>query len=461
MSNLTANSCLRCGGELRFDPAGEIIGCSSGCALFLIRPSANGEGPVTRTAELLAGAEPVGLGSLPLPNNRATLQPPRLAHEPAILDVFARDLGKCGLVGEDRAAKLVFLAAVSRLHDRPVSVVLKGPSSGGKSFTVETVLAFFPEHAYHALTGGSERALAYSQEPLKHRMLVIYEAAGITGDLPSYFLRSLLSEGRLRYETVESTAEGIKSKLIEREGPTGLIVTTTAVKLHPENETRLLSIPVNDTPEQTRQVLRALADEDEQLRPDLLPWLTLQDWLAAGECEVSIPFAARLAELIPPVAVRLRRDFSTVLGLVRAHALLHRASRATDNAGRIVATLDDYAVVRELLLELVSDGVGATVCKETRETVEAVEALKGRHENGVPQRAIVQRLKVDKSAISRRVRVALEAGYLVNMEERRGRLHRLEVGEPLPDEVEILPAPDALDSSCTVAQLPGGERGSS
>jgi hypothetical protein len=143
-----------------------------------------------------------------------------------------------------------------------------------------------------------------------------------------------------------------------------------------------------------------------------------------------------------------------------ARALLHRASRPTDDAGRIVATVDDYAIVRQLLLELVSDGVGATVRKETRETVEAVEALKATHENGVPQRAVVQRLEVDKSAVSRRVRVALEAGYLVNLEERRGRPHRLDLGEPLPDELEILPAPEDLDSSCTVAQLPGGEAGS-
>jgi hypothetical protein len=70
-------------------------------------------------------------------------------------------------------------------------------------------------------------------------------------------------------ETVESTAEGVKARLIEREGPTGVILTTTAVNLHPENETRMLSIPVTDTQDQTRQVLRALACEDEHDGPDL------------------------------------------------------------------------------------------------------------------------------------------------------------------------------------------------
>ncbi len=49
----------------------------------------------------------------------------------------------------------------------------------------------------------SEHALAYSKEPLAHRFLVLDEAAGLEGDFASYLLRSLLSEGCIRYETVE------------------------------------------------------------------------------------------------------------------------------------------------------------------------------------------------------------------------------------------------------------------
>jgi hypothetical protein len=37
-----------------------------------------------------------------------------------------------------------------------------------------------------------------------------------------------------------------------------------------------------------------------------------------------------------------------VLNLIKAHAILHQASRDRDDQGRIVATVDDYAIVREL-----------------------------------------------------------------------------------------------------------------
>ena len=49
----------------------------------------------------------------------------------------------------------------------------------------------------------SEHALAYSHEPLVHRFLILYEAAGLESDFASYLLRSLLSEGCIKYETVE------------------------------------------------------------------------------------------------------------------------------------------------------------------------------------------------------------------------------------------------------------------
>jgi hypothetical protein len=248
-----------------------------------------------------------------------------LARAENILTEFDRALETVGLVGERRVAKLIYLAVTSRLLDRPVSIAVKGPSSDGKSFTVESVLRFFPGEAFHALTAMSDRALAYSTEPLKHRHLVIYEAAGMASDFATYLIRSLLSEGRLRYETVEKTRDGLVPKFIEREGPTGLIVTTTSVRLHPENETRMLSLTVSDTREQTAAVFRALANGRTH-GADLSQWLALQTWLATYNCQVDIPYAAPLAKMVPPVAVRLRRDFKTVLTLIRAHALLHQAS---------------------------------------------------------------------------------------------------------------------------------------
>jgi hypothetical protein len=170
-------------------------------------------------------------------------------------------------------------------------------------------------------------------------------------------MRSLLSEGRIRYETVEKTRDGMKPKLIVREGPTGLIVTTTQTSLHPENETRLLSIQVTDTAYQTKEIFKRIAKGRTDSAIDFSMWHALQTWLECGEKRVFIPFAEELAEKVPPIAVRLRRDFRQLLILIESHALLHRAKRKTDSEGRIIAEIQDYAAVYDLVLDLLSESV--------------------------------------------------------------------------------------------------------
>ncbi len=269
---------------------------------------------------------------------------------------------------------------------------------------------------------------------------------------------SLLSEGCVRYETVEKGADGaLRARLVEREGPTGLIVSTTSVALHPENETRLLSLAATDTADQTKLVLARLA-VDDLTEPDFARWHDLQVWLETAEHRVAIPYASTLADLVPPVAVRLRRDFGAVLSLIRAHALLHQASRARDAKGKVVATIEDYAVVHDLVFDIVSEGVEATVPATVRELVEAVAGS----EEPLSIAQLASLLGLDKSATSRRWQNARRRGYVKNLEERRGKPARIVLGDPLPDEVEILPSPERLEECCSVAGESGGvarERG--
>jgi hypothetical protein len=392
-----------------------------------------------------------------------------LATEPDILAKVAETIAARGVAGEERAVKLLYLILTTRVLPRPVCASVKGPSSGGKSYLVEQVLALVPDECYHALSAMSERALAYSEEPLAHRFLVIYEAAGLAGDFASYLMRSLISEGRIRYETVDKTKEGLKGRLIERAGPTGLIVTTTAVHLHPENETRMLSIPVTDTQDQTRHILRTIAAGAQGSDPppavDLDQWHALQRWLAGADHRVTVPYARLLSDLIPPVAVRLRRDFTLLVTLIQAHAVLHQATRAKDTEGRIVATLADYAAVRGLIADLVAEGVEATVSPTVRETVTtAGRLLRLVHpadddEATISVAQLAKALELDKGTVSRRVKVALDREYLRNLETRRGKPARLTLGDPLPGDSDLLPAVATLAAAwnrCGVAAHPLG-----
>jgi hypothetical protein len=398
--------------------------------------------------------------------------------EPRILDRFSEDLERAGATGEDRIGKLLFLSVTSRFLDRPVSIAVKGASSGGKSEMVGRVLSFFPKAAYLSLTAMSERVLAYDKENVKHRMLVITEASALHGEIGSYLLRTLLSEGRIEYRVVEKKNGEHGTRHISREGPTGLILTTTRIQTHPENETRLLSVTINDTPEQSRNVFRRIAQKSGSaaLRgtpPDIEKWHALHEWIELQDHHVEIPYADGLAELFPTAATRLRRDFGLILNLIKTHAMLHQANRERSHEGWIIATVDDYSAVRVLVDDLLAESLETSVPPALRETVDAVKqliresfltrtALKQEEMAEMPrpitQKLVANKLEIDKSNASRRIHQAIGAGYLIN-EQKNGRPMDLRIAEPMPSDRSVLPTAADVQrvmTSCAVAQLQGG-----
>ena len=133
-----------------------------------------------------------------------------------------------------------------------------------------------------------------------------------------------------------------------------------------------------------------------------------------------------------------------MLTLIRAHALLHQASRRRDADGRLVAEVADYAAVRELVAEFWQRGGGGDQARGTGNGASGCENLLADGRDEVKQADIKKALKLDKSVVSRRVAAAVDAGVLRNLEDRKGRPTRLVLGDPLPKEIELLPKPRSV-----------------
>jgi hypothetical protein len=265
------------------------------------------------------------------------------------------------MAGEEHNARLLYLMTTTRLFDRCMSGAIKGPSSAGKSEIRHRVLDYMPPEDVVAFSTLSEKALLYFDGDFPHKILSMGEAAGAEEQsLQDYLLRELLSAGKLVYRVVQKIGNDLMTVTIEKNGPVCFLVTTTKAALHPENETRLVSIEVDDSGEQTLSVIEKVAEaiglNAEKAVVDFEPWRNFQRWLAAGNRSVIVPFAKELGKLIPPRSVRLRRDFSQILLAVKAHALLHRNHRQVDDRGQIVADLDlDYRPVAELMGGIVAE----------------------------------------------------------------------------------------------------------
>jgi hypothetical protein len=367
-----------------------------------------------------------------------------LVEAPNILEHVDSSLRAMRFAGPTWPALLVVLAMLSRHLLKPVSVVMQGESSSGKSYTVDQALKFFAPEAYYRLTAMSNKALVYSEEEFSHRMIVICEGKGLEGDFTAYVIRSLLSEGRIDYEVTD--IERQRTARIKKEGPSGLI-TTTANRVDYELSTRLLSISVDDSRELTDQIIMAEAEEAETgaSSVDLTAFHALDQWIASGPREVVIPFATKIAQGTDGKAVRMRRDFSAVLGLVRAHALLHQANREINERARVVAQVDDYRAVHSLVSELVARASGTTVPPQIRELAAAVADLKGwstDDRQGASINALVNHLDLHRSTISRRAKGAVKQGYLVDIGTNGKR--QFDLGDPMPEDAGVLPDPDSI-----------------
>ncbi len=89
---------------------------------------------------------------------------------------------------------------------------------------------------------------------------------------------------------------------------------------------------------------------------------------------------------------------------------------------------------------------------EAKRSGEGYRAERAVESVGVAQ-AVAKRLGLDKSTVSRRVKVALADSYLQNEEPRKGQAMKLVGGDPLPEAQPLLPDPATLEDCCTVAPL--------
>lgn len=358
-----------------------------------------------------------------------------------LLDDLEKVLLGTGFAGDLDQVKLIYLAFVSRLLDRPVSLAIKGSSAAGKSYAIDRVTQLMPEDAYLKMTGMSPASLYYSNEKFAHRVLLINEADGIDSRKLAYTLRSLLTERELQlHTTVPKKGGGREGIVIRKEGPVAVITTTTSTSLHAETETRLFSLTVADDADTTARMIAAV---DTPIPEKVVrQWIALQECIAHDAAPVHIPYLSALLGKIPPVSLRLRRDKNLLIGLITSHALLHLHKRQRDEEGCIVAIWADYEAVRHLLNPILSEMVEMTVSPQTHETVNAVIEIMEESEtqDGVSITELADALGLDKSTVSRRVKRCVEDGYLVNGAGGSGRRAILFPGDPLPAGRSILPS---------------------
>lgn len=361
-----------------------------------------------------------------------------LLHDPRLTERILEDYQACGLVGEETNKLVAYLAGVSRLLDRPLSVLVQSSSAAGKTSLLEATLALMPPEAQVRMSSLTGQALYYmGLGELRHKILSVAEEAGVAE--AAYALKLLQSDGRLRIAAVgkDSGTGRSVTQHYEVEGPVAMLLTTTAEHPDPELANRCLTLTVDEQLAQTEAI-------QQQQREDYLP---------AGEPEAETAdravcrrrhhHAQRLLEPLPVVMpfareltfrsdrTRYRRDHATYLSLIAASALLHQYQRRRSTSRgtpAIAATGEDVALANRLASHALG-GRPDQLLPQTQRLLKELDAFvtqvaaehnMPRHEVRFTQRQLRETLHRQDRALRRQLTRLVELEYVVAYRTGRG-----------------------------------------
>jgi len=286
-----------------------------------------------------------------------------LLQDKRLLSRFLDEIEVMGCVGEEENKAILYLTFTSRQLDQPINLVAKGESGAGKNYLVESVCRFFPREDVLSISTATPKALYYLPEDLCHKIVIIAERHG--AEDADYSIRTFQSEGKVSILVPEKEDGRIVTKERIVNGPAVFVETTTRAHLHPENETRTFNIFIDESQEQTAAIFKAqdkryLGHIPPATRESLTPWHNAQRLLE--RLPVIIPYVGAIT--FPREPLRVRRDRPRFLAMIEACTLLHQHQRERQERGRkqhLVASLDDYAIARELATRMLGSALkGAT-----------------------------------------------------------------------------------------------------
>ena len=269
--------------------------------------------------------------------------------EPKLATFITDDLAALGYAGENRNKLFVYLIATSRKMKNPLACAVRGESSAGKSYLVETIMRFIPDEGKEILTRVTEKAFFYEAD-LSHKIIYIAEGDGC--EEASYAVRALLSEKVLRMRRTV----GMRVQELVVYGPVAYIETTAGEAIEAQKANRVFEIWVDESEEQTLKIhevqrenytLKGL-ERNQQIHGLIEKHHNAQRLLKP--LSVAIPYAMEIN--FPSRTVRSRRDHQRFLDLVSASAFLHQFQRPhswLNDEEYVEAALEDYEVAHWLM----------------------------------------------------------------------------------------------------------------
>ena len=260
-----------------------------------------------------------------------------LKQKDIVYEELLPDMNKIGFVGEECPKIGLFLACVSRVLTNPVCGLIISGSGGGKSHAIETIVSCFPDDVVHDLTGMSAQALPnYRANDLKNHIVVTDEIKGILDENMMYYIRSLMSKGKItRALSIQDKTTG-RFHTVETHlnGPIAYFTSTTNEDdVNEETMNRMTVFHVDESVEQNLRIMKSMIKKRTEKgiiigdKQDKI----FRKYKAIAKCIKSIypVFPDEWVEKLTFNAEKLyhKREFDAYLTLIEALALTRQYHR--------------------------------------------------------------------------------------------------------------------------------------
>lgn len=256
------------------------------------------------------------------------------------------------IIGERSGKMTLFLVCLTTFYGDPMHAIIRSRTATGKSWCMNGVLKLFPSDLIIPFSRITTHFLEYSDLNLDGKIIAVDELDNVEEQGQ---LRLLLSEGRLRTGTLMKTEDGLQAQMLDVPGKATFISTTTELGGDEEFKNRTLTIPLDESQEQTDRILDKITEDNVDPPDDIDTSIIQNAFLALRKVKVLIPrdLAARIRQNYPSNVGYPRRDYKKLLALIKASAFLHQRQRPRNvvkNKEYVRATWQDLGFVLDYCL---------------------------------------------------------------------------------------------------------------
>jgi len=244
-------------------------------------------------------------------------------------------------------------------------------------------LRSIPDSQVREISSSSANAWSYGDDDFAHRVIYLQEKNEDTGNV--HPLRLLISEGRIMRQVTVRAGAGFKTEKYETKGPVACISTTTEHSLAIDDETRHVSIWIDESEKQTRRIIKAEAEgQSERSQEDIGLWRNVQRVIAArAATPIEMPRWFSSDSFLRHVRaddIRVRRYFPAFTQACKTVCLIRSFSRdpAADE-GQLVVDFIDFAITATIFDRVFADSIRRPNDEHvaTRQFVKAMVAENG------------------------------------------------------------------------------------